>query len=784
MKKVEFKLHCNFNMWHEARKQEKKIRGIMVDYKKRAERRREYYEKIKLDPAQFLQVHGRPCKIHLDPTVAQAADSPATMMPWQGQTDTMIDRFDVRAHLDHITEYISPVESIRLSEGEMEEERLINYERYRTLVQNEFLGVTEDKFLHQIYLEERFGPIIKPGVEEEKKKLAEKKVAIGYTYEDSTPQASTFTRKDEEEEEEEKDDDDDDLSDIDLDVGINVEELTVEQCTEMNACSTKYGMKGNDYISFLHEDREEAEQIRQARELEEEKALYSGRKSRRKRRALREKELQGRRITSPPSYAARESPTYKPYAKSHSSSRSRSRSPINAGEITYITSFGGEGTDEDRGRASGLSKQKRSSTTRRHHHSGSKSGKHSDRNSRSQKKDSPARKIIGPDLPSGRSHRGRRSHNSRSPSRSSRHSSASSWSSRSSSRHHRRKHKVWRRDETRNRHRRTNRRRSRSRSSSYSSRSRSRSRNQRRRRRKSISTSRSRSHSRTRWRSRSKSSSRSRSNIKHKGQSNSKSRSKTPTRDSQEDQPVKLPSPPRKTYYRPSLSRSGSELSETSDTEISDKSSTKMSTIPGAKPVPTLGKAVPATKQSKLTPQEKLKRKMQALLNKQYKADKRAQQEKQEKQEQERQDRAEELREMAIRLRQKEREKRHRQREHDGDIDSEDSLSFPSRHDVDTRDDTEKPSYNRSPDNRDSSSPPSRSRGTTIQKQRTVDYPGGRSHRQSRRRSRSRSCGRSSSKNQQHKFSEVHNRKVNRDRSRSRSRSGSRPTTLRPLVDY
>ena len=28
-------------------------------------------------------------------------------MPWQGQTDNMIDRFDVRAHLDHIPEYKS-----------------------------------------------------------------------------------------------------------------------------------------------------------------------------------------------------------------------------------------------------------------------------------------------------------------------------------------------------------------------------------------------------------------------------------------------------------------------------------------------------------------------------------------------------------------------------------------------------------------------------------------------------------------------------------------------------
>ena len=35
-----------FKMWQEARKQEKKLRGMMVDHKKRAERRREYYEHI------------------------------------------------------------------------------------------------------------------------------------------------------------------------------------------------------------------------------------------------------------------------------------------------------------------------------------------------------------------------------------------------------------------------------------------------------------------------------------------------------------------------------------------------------------------------------------------------------------------------------------------------------------------------------------------------------------------------------------------------------------------
>ncbi|MGH0169411.1 UNVERIFIED_CONTAM: hypothetical protein FKN15_073500 [Acipenser sinensis] len=66
-------------MWHEARKHERKLRGMMVDYKRRAERRRELYEKIKREPVQFLQVHGRAYKIHLDSAVALAAESPVNI---------------------------------------------------------------------------------------------------------------------------------------------------------------------------------------------------------------------------------------------------------------------------------------------------------------------------------------------------------------------------------------------------------------------------------------------------------------------------------------------------------------------------------------------------------------------------------------------------------------------------------------------------------------------------------------------------------------------------------
>lgn len=46
-------------MWHQARKQEKKIKGMLVDYRKRADRRKEYYEKIvstKLDKTKIKYI--------------------------------------------------------------------------------------------------------------------------------------------------------------------------------------------------------------------------------------------------------------------------------------------------------------------------------------------------------------------------------------------------------------------------------------------------------------------------------------------------------------------------------------------------------------------------------------------------------------------------------------------------------------------------------------------------------------------------------------------------------
>lgn len=57
-------------------------------------------------------------------------------MPWQGQHENLIDRFDVRAHLD----YIPPISKHTEQEEIAPEERHCNYESYRILAQNDFLG--------------------------------------------------------------------------------------------------------------------------------------------------------------------------------------------------------------------------------------------------------------------------------------------------------------------------------------------------------------------------------------------------------------------------------------------------------------------------------------------------------------------------------------------------------------------------------------------------------------------------------------------------------------------
>ncbi|XP_038046755.1 CLK4-associating serine/arginine rich protein-like isoform X2 [Patiria miniata] len=595
-------------MWHEAKKQERKIHGIIVDYRKRAERRREFYEKIKQDPTQFLRVHAAACKIHLDPAVALAAEGPGTMMPWQGDTSVMIDRFDARAHLDFISGQ-SVISAISPTPQEPDEDKCF-YERYRTLVQNEGAGISEEQCLNQIRVDEMFPDVTGQKPNDDKEKLKGKRAAIGFSYDDGSKEAGE--EEDEEEEGEDSQDSDDDsssdtsLSDIDIDINVDVDELTDEQKAELNSVGERYGMKPNEYVRMLERDKHELDMQKRFKEIEEEKALYSGRKSRRERRMLVEKRLRARGDDklSPPSYASRDSPTYQDYRHSRSRSRSRSTTPEDTGKVTFITSFGEEQEEERKerlagtqgsGKAAAASTKASKSLSGSESHAKSRHHRHSPSSSSSRSRSrSPAR--------------GRPRYHSRSRS-----------SSRSSSR---------------GRHRRGS-----SSSRSYSrSRSRSRSRSPHRGYRRSRSRSADRHgashHSYNRYR-RSRSKSPIRSSHGWAGRPRSRSRSRD--------------------RYR---ARSRSRSPERRNRHLQSPGSVK-SKRSGESSV---GKTPGSVDKKQLTPKERLKLKMQKALNKQHKADKIKQNQKQSAKEQEQMEREEELREMTRQFRYKEQERRDRDR--------------------------------------------------------------------------------------------------------------------------
>lgn len=254
----------------------------------------------------------------------------------------MIDRFDGRAYLDldKIPVAPRPNKDGSLDVDLSSEERLCNYERYRILAQNDFLTISEEKYLQQLHLEEQFGIQAQIEMEKPKKKVGTG-AAIGYTYEDSSdpiglPFSQTLANvgtggtgsapppAD-----------DDSDSDLDVDVAIDISKIDTSQAHELNACGRHYGMKSNDFYSFLTRDADEADALKLAREEEQEKIMLSGRKSRRERRAQRERRFAGRTI-SPPSYAAKEEPVglAEDDDDRADSAESRSSSPDNSGKVS------------------------------------------------------------------------------------------------------------------------------------------------------------------------------------------------------------------------------------------------------------------------------------------------------------------------------------------------------------------------------------------------------------------------------------------------------------------
>uniref|UniRef100_H2YGJ1 Suppressor of white apricot N-terminal domain-containing protein n=1 Tax=Ciona savignyi TaxID=51511 RepID=H2YGJ1_CIOSA len=279
-------------MWHEARKQERIIRKVIVDYRKRAERRHDFYQKIKQDPTKFMQVHGRRCSLLIDET-GGLNDNINHTVAWQGDKTNMIDRFDVRAHLD----YIPPLNKDAAVDKTDKEFRKCNYERYRVLVYNKHRCVKEPEHLHKIFVNENHPSIsCHRDAEARKQLLASSRTSIGFDYNTKDGTASTSLTKSNISRNDDSDNDsDEDFLDEIEDIP-QLHEFSQEDLHDLERCSMEFGMFSSDFSNFLTADLKAQMKLSEAKAVENEKQKMSGKKSRRERRHARDLRLKNRVI--------------------------------------------------------------------------------------------------------------------------------------------------------------------------------------------------------------------------------------------------------------------------------------------------------------------------------------------------------------------------------------------------------------------------------------------------------------------------------------------------------
>ncbi|CAL8468559.1 g8099 [Coccomyxa elongata] len=131
------------NYYHEARAQVKKLKTISDDKRRKSERAAELATIEAENPLHALRIDGRAVKLRRNQDAYAAAETLASMIPWNGDTEKMIDRFDGRALLDFYKEP-DPRTQYRQTEAEQELEELVNFEAFRDLVKMLQLGISEE----------------------------------------------------------------------------------------------------------------------------------------------------------------------------------------------------------------------------------------------------------------------------------------------------------------------------------------------------------------------------------------------------------------------------------------------------------------------------------------------------------------------------------------------------------------------------------------------------------------------------------------------------------------
>ncbi|KAJ6218377.1 hypothetical protein RDWZM_009534 [Blomia tropicalis] len=620
-------------MWHEARKQEKKLHGMMVDYRRRAERRREFYESIRRDPASYLQIHGQQTKIHIDPAISQAAE--LSLMPWMSDSNNLIDRFDVRAHLDHIptSDISNTINAPELTDYQLttEEESQLNYERFRNLVQNDFLNIAENKCLNNIYQDEHRNINAQNNASrtktqhELKKKLAEKKAAISYKYDETdNGDIDNSTMGTISDDDGDDDDEDEEEFDIDIDTSVHVDQLNDEMRQRIGHVASKYGIKGQQFVRLLQADKEDSERLRLAKEIENEKAMFVGRKSRKERKDLKQQRLlilRSLNADETDETFGKSALKAKEVVNSSSDQEDDDSSEIDEGKVEFITCFGDSSNDDEKNAKQVSQKTIKKGTTK------SKDSKTTKKLSNINKKDSKQLtiepQIFGPMLPAPVEFK----------------NSSFKSNNQGSKKHYRVARKGSEDDESISQRERTPIKEIYGRSH----------------RRSSSLTDRDRYSKRHRTKSRSPSPTIKRKSEKSSNKAKVKNHTETPLK----TEPIKsdvslktelpqLSDPPLRSYYRHDLA----EKNELSDCDEITTSSTASNVDVSAKHQTndsTSKMNESTTLNLPITPQERLRRLMQAQLDKEYQRDKKAAAKKLEQQKLEKQRRDEKLAKLSIR---------------------------------------------------------------------------------------------------------------------------------------
>ncbi|KAI6192455.1 DRY-EERY domain-containing protein [Aphelenchoides fujianensis] len=356
-------------MWHEARKQDKLLRSRMVDSAKRSERRRAYYESVRMDPEQFMQLHGRRSQIHVDASIAQAAEATNILRKWQGNPEILIDRFDARSHLDAIPDAVGKRDE--LSGKEEIEEILCDFERYRILILNEFAHIDEQQHLKQIAAKEFWPSVVggRPphgnhrGEAEKKKKLAKERAAIGFAYGDSEVVPGSSVGDDSESDS--GDDFEEDVGEYGgppldstsergscaVDSKMDFRSMSLEKRAELERVSEKFGRLQLGFYELLKIDQKEQAESAEIREIDKAKHCATGKHAKAQRKRLKRQRAlilnrasENEAATSALQRILRDArgPAGRRRARRPSrSSSSGSNSPERDG---FITSFGGRST--------------------------------------------------------------------------------------------------------------------------------------------------------------------------------------------------------------------------------------------------------------------------------------------------------------------------------------------------------------------------------------------------------------------------------------------------------